>query len=209
MAWALLGKRRVAYGERSSFELERPAGAVAGCLLVACMYGSNSNTITETNFTKDKNETFGASERWATFYKIDDGSQKLKVVLSGKNSNECWLMAFSGNAAAPFDASSLRKESGAKAMKTTAVTVAKAGSLLVNMSVEGSATTATPPAGLTEIVDSGTEETYGIHIGWGEFGAGSTGERNFEAAAAVNSCNVLTAFKPLEVAAGKMLGMIV
>jgi hypothetical protein len=205
MAWAKTGQRNKALTSYSGgFKIARPVGAAKGQLLLACvnLHGSPP-TITATNFTKQQDATFNVGgDRWAIFWKVDDGSQEFEVSWSGSHEAQGFLFSFSGNAEAPYDISSFRESVGLKTIPTTSISLAGKNELLINLSAESFGEALTQPAGFTEIVDEGTEETHGLHVAWKEATeAGETGEQNFSGAATIaNGAGVLIAFKPIAAA---------
>lgn len=199
MAWSILGKRSKPYTAYSGgFKIARPAGAVKGCLLVACVNLHESPpAITGSNFTQRQNSA-NALDRWVIYEKEDDGSQEFEVTWSGSHPAQGFVFAISAGAGkkAAFDVSSIRESIGAKTIATTSITVAEGAELLMNLSVEGLGEEMVPPTGFTEITDEGTEETHAMHVGWQEHAAGATGEQNFkEGASVVTGFGVLIAWK--------------
>src|ERR1700729_758279 len=139
MTWSFLGRRALSYGERTGgTTIERPVGALTNCLLIPVFEFTPSPPSTFTsNFTTRLNTLYNSSgDRLVVLDKIDDGSQKFEMSWTGAKKCQGWLYAFSGNATGEYfdTGSALANETAEKLIKTTGVTVGKAGSLLINAS---------------------------------------------------------------------------
>lgn len=201
MAVTVAGVSNGAIGAATRMSITRPAGARSGDLLVASTYVEAPAVASiPSGWTAALAAIIGGANDWMqnVWWRLDDGSPGPWEVTWDGSSVFCdWTcVALRGqDTARPINAARGQANASSRSMVAPSITTTVDGCQLMFVGAIGGPTTATPPAGMTEVADNApcyaADEPQAV--------AGATGTRTATLASAQESTAVLVAIAPLVV----------